>query len=424
MAQFGSALEWGSRGRKFKSSYPDQQSLSRRHYCLYMGLERVSEHASLRISKIHKNGKYHFTHGNNAMKSRFNKIFNIAKVLFLFGLVFLIVFIIVNGTESDQPVSDAPLAINVGNFGVNPTWLAGADNKDATTIYAAGDLGSSDGKLETAYNLYRLSLERLAMVDKYASRAAGEMTFSMDKLSAGGQTRTCIIRNFEKLGTPTLNPNQKYKYDYHNYVVFLGATEGTSSFIKVALEAANNKAIREYSDGTTIYTSTGISPSINSEEATANWDTKVSETAATASPSFRYYEDGELREISNFVINPDTIDGSSVDITQRLVDGCAYYDISFDLICNVGDAQKIGSATYYEAQATMSTTSGLALEYTSVSISMTICENGYMTHFSNTSTSTVTFGAGVMSLPGTSSIKFSEAYSYDPKEVAVVDYRA
>ncbi len=25
MAQFGSALEWGSRGRKFKSSYPDQQ---------------------------------------------------------------------------------------------------------------------------------------------------------------------------------------------------------------------------------------------------------------------------------------------------------------------------------------------------------------------------------------------------------------
>ena len=24
MAQFGSALEWGSRGRRFKSSYPDQ----------------------------------------------------------------------------------------------------------------------------------------------------------------------------------------------------------------------------------------------------------------------------------------------------------------------------------------------------------------------------------------------------------------
>lgn len=25
MAQFGSALEWGSRGRKFESSYPDQK---------------------------------------------------------------------------------------------------------------------------------------------------------------------------------------------------------------------------------------------------------------------------------------------------------------------------------------------------------------------------------------------------------------
>ena len=28
MAQFGSALEWGSRGRRFESSYPDQTSTS------------------------------------------------------------------------------------------------------------------------------------------------------------------------------------------------------------------------------------------------------------------------------------------------------------------------------------------------------------------------------------------------------------
>ncbi len=32
MAQFGSALEWGSRGRKFKSSYPDQYGLCRTCY--------------------------------------------------------------------------------------------------------------------------------------------------------------------------------------------------------------------------------------------------------------------------------------------------------------------------------------------------------------------------------------------------------
>ncbi len=358
------------------------------------------------------------------MKSRFSKIFNIAKVLFLFGLVFLIVFVIVNGTESEVPLSEAPLDINIGNFGKNPTWLDNANNTDATAIYQSGDLSTADGLTQTAYDMYQLSLKRLALAPKYASRAAGEMSFAMDKMSAGGNTRTCIIRNFEKVGTPTLDPNQKYAYDYQNYVVFLGANEGTSSFIKVALEAANNKAIREYSDGTTVYSSTGTSPNITPDNGTANWSNDVKETPITTSAGYRNYNAGELREISNFVINMDTIDRKTVSITEKTVDGVKYYDVAFKLICNAGDAKKVGSATYYEAQATMSTTSGLELEYTSVSITMTICENGYLTHFSNTSDSIVTFGAGVMSLPGTSHIKFSEAYTYDPEEVEVVDYRA
>ncbi len=357
------------------------------------------------------------------MKSIFKKIFNISKVLFIFGLIFLIVFVVLNGTDSEAPVLSAALDINLGNFGQNPTWLDDANNTDATAIFASADMSTNQGKIDAAYSLYTLSLTRLALVDKYASRAAGEMSFSMDKLAAGGNTRTCIIRNFEKIGTPTLDPNQKYKYDYQNYVVFLGANEGTASFIEVALNAANNKAIREYCDGTTIYGNTGANPIITADEGSAIWDKTVTQSAVTASPSYRNYNSDELREISNFVINPDTIDGNTITIKEKVEDSTKYYEISFNLICQKDDSTTVGSAVYYEAQSTMSTTSGLKLDYTSVAVTMTVCENGYMTHFSTTSNSTVIFGAGVMELPGKSVIKFSEAYSYDPKEVNVVDFR-
>ncbi len=355
------------------------------------------------------------------MSSRFSKIFNICKVLFVFGLISLIVFVVVNGIIGVFNVGPVDVDINSGNFGKNPVWLQNANNKDATDIVANADLSTTNGKMDAVYDLYTLALKRLALVEKYASIAAGEMQFSMGSL-AGGETSTLIVRNFEKIGTPTLNPNQKYKYDYQNYVVFMGATEGTSSLVAGILKDTSDKALREYCDGTTIYANTGTSPKIIESVGSAEWYDDITESPVTASPSYRSYDEGELREISNFVINPETIDGETIVIATRVEEDATYYDISFDLICSPADTNKIGSSVYYEAQSTMSTTSGLQLEYNSVSITMTICENGYMTHFSNIAQTNVIFNI-IVPMNGPSTIKFSEAYSYDPEEVNIVDFR-
>lgn len=341
----------------------------------------------------------------------------IFKALFAIGMIYLIVFFITNGMS--VPVRyDGEFDIRSGKFGKNPTWMREGDSLAVAEILARADLTSDSGRLDAMYEIYVLALERLALCEGYGSRVKNVIEFSQPGM-AQGVVDTAQIRNVRKLGTPTLSANQPFEYCYQNVIAVKELEASTS--IKGVMEGMINKGIREYCDGTDVYAASGTDPYMDINGGGANWKKGRSETYAFGT-GIRTYENGELREKSNYIINPRTVISESVAIENvKSADGSAAYRISFKMNCGDGGED---SPVYYEAKSIIDVMGkNLALKGVSAAISMTVCENGYITEWETESNWDTAFNLGFIKLQGSSTLTSKETVSYDSDETRVIDFR-
>lgn len=343
--------------------------------------------------------------------------FAIFKALFAIGMIYLVVFFITKGMS--VPVRyDGEFDIRTGKFGINPTWMRDGDSRVVAEILARADLTTDSGRLDAAYEIYTLALERLALAEGYGSRIKTVIGFSQPGM-AQGVVDTAQIINVRKIGTPSLSANQPFEYYYQN-VIAVKELEASSN-IKGVMEGMINKGIREYSDGTDVYAQTGSDPYMDVDGGGANW-----RNAQVKSHPFgtgiRTYGDGELREKSNYIINPDTVIPESVKIENATsADGSAAYKITFGIDC--GDSGE-DSAVYYESKSIVDVMgSSLTLKGVSAEVSMLVLQNGYITEWETRSEWDTTFNLRFIKLQGSSTLTSKETVSYDLDETEVIDYR-
>lgn len=341
----------------------------------------------------------------------------IFKALFAIGMIYLVVFFVTNGMS--VPVRyDGEFDIGCGKFGKNPTWMRDGDSRAVAEILARADLSSDSGRLDAMYEIYVLALERLALCEGYGSRVKNVIEFSQPGM-AQGVVDTAQIRNVRKIGTPILSANQPFEYYYQN-IIAVNELEAPTS-IKGVMEGMINKGIREYCDGSEVYAETGTDPYMNTDGGGANWKKGKSETFRFGA-GIRNYGDGELREKSNYIVNPDTVIAESVEIKSiNSSDGSGAYKISFRINCGDGGED---SAVYYEAKSIIDVMGkNLTLKGVSAEISMTVCQNGYITEWESRSRWDTTFNLGFIKLQGSSSLTSKETVSYDSDETRVIDFR-
>ncbi len=343
--------------------------------------------------------------------------FGIFKALFAIGMIYLVVFFITNGMS--VPVRyDGDFEISTGKFGINPTWMRDGDSMAVAEILARADLTTDSGRLDAAYEIYTLALGRLALAEGYGTRAKSVIEFSQPGM-AHGVVNTAQIRNVRKIGTPALSANQPFEYYYQN-VITVKEIEASSN-IKGVMEGMINKGIREYSDGTDVYAQTGSDPYMDKDGGGANWRNAQIKPYPFGE-GIRSYGDGELREKSNYIINPDTVIAESVRIENATAaDGSAAYRITFGIDCGDGGED---SAVYYEAKSIVDVMGkSLTLKGISAEVSMLVFPNGYITEWETNSQWDTTFNLRFIKLQGSSSLSSKETMSYDLDETRVIDYR-
>lgn len=339
------------------------------------------------------------------------------KALFAIGMIYLIVFFVTNGMS--VPVRyDGEFDIKIGKFGKNPSWMKEGDSRAVADILSQADLSTALGKLDAALEIYTLALERLALCEGYGSRVKNVIEFSQPGM-AEGIVDTAMIRNVRKIGAPTLSANQPFEYYYQN-VIAVNKLEASST-IKGIMEGMINKGVREYCDGSTVFSQTGTDPYMNGDGGGANW--KSGQPAAFAfGTGVRTYRDDELREKSNYIINADTVIPESVEIERTVTDdGAEAYRLSFGIKCGDGGED---SPVFYEAKSIIDVMgSNLTLKGVEASVSMVVGVNGYITQWDTKSKWDTTFGLGFIKLQGGSTLTSCETVSYDLAETEVKDYR-
>lgn len=351
------------------------------------------------------------------MRKIVKEAFALFKALFAIGMIYLIVFFVTNGMS--VPVRyDGEFDIKSGKFGKNPSWMREGDSRAVADILARADLMTSEGKLDAALEIYNLALERLALCEGYGSRVKSVIEFSQPGM-AEGTVDTAQIRNVRKIGAPTLSANQPFEYYYQN-VIAVNKLEAAST-IKGIMEGMINKGVREYCDGRTVFAQTGTDPYMNRDGGGANWKTDRTDSFDFGT-GIRTYNDDELREKSNYIINRDTVIADSIKIEPvSLEDEGEAYRISFGINCGDGGEN---SPVFYEAKSIIDVMgSSLTLKGVQASVAMVVGVNGYITQWETQSKWDTTFGLGFIKLQGASMLTSCETVSYDLTETEVTDYR-
>ena len=342
------------------------------------------------------------------MKKFGKVIVTIFKVLLVLWLLLLMVYMSV--AIFNQEI-DNKFVIEKGNFGRNPTYLADGNTHDADTIYASL---AANGTSETAYLMYELACKKMMLAKSWGLRAKSDIF--ADALDYTIDVTSNRTEQYYTPGTPTLNANQKVLSSYTNTIYI---THVSDEFLEPILKAAVMFADRGYADGEKSYKQKGKLEVMEDENEKITWSTKYSEVDTSAD---RKYEDSDVREKCNFIINRTTIIPDSATVTREDAEGGQYrYVVGFDLSCSGAGKQ---NAAYYEEKALKDTlgTNLRSIVYDTLHIDFYVYSNGYMTYWESQQAWTLNYKAGIFDLYGSATINKKEVMSYDHNECEVVDF--
>ncbi|HHU43244.1 MAG: hypothetical protein QM214_01955 [Bacillota bacterium] len=347
-------------------------------------------------------------------KGFFVILFRILATLLIIAIVFLSAYMVVAG--SPQHYQEDGFQIGIGNFGVNPVWMPDASSKELNGIFAQME---QKGALNTAYEMYVTACKKLNLSPKYSIRAIGNITTNAawGDVAAMVKVNSNRLESYKVLGQPSLNANQPRIFSNMdiNYPV---ESEGESLLVTI-IQATAVESIRAYFDGEYVYEQRTKDMKQNEDgEFEMVWPNKYK---VLEKDFERAYEDHELREKANFVINPDTIVPESVEIKVVNVNGVNRYDIYFELDCENTD---LGSATYYEAEA-IKRKMGQSQQFTFtyMDVFFSVYENGYMTHWTTNQQYRISQNLGPLGTVVINAHNYKrEAISYDPEDCQIVNF--
>lgn len=338
------------------------------------------------------------------MKILHGKITKIFKALYIIGLVCFAAYIGSNTFLRNSVKIDENPDLNSGHFGEVPTWTEFADSLEATEIFSEYTEEDFSDDVELAYDLYELSLKRLALSKFYATKLHGVIDFS--SVGIEGRSETLQTTAYYKKGTPTLSPYDDYESFYQN-IIYLSKEPQM-----LKLSNLVNQGIREYCDGVTTYEEHGTNPVVDAQFGSATWTGSLKSYPKEQHDTYRQYDQSELREKSNYVINLDTMDEDSVSVKKYVgEDGRTYYDVEFNILFKNSDDPSIKTERV-SIERTMGGT--LKLECERAMVKMTICENGYMIKWGSESDWISYFGR----ISGDAFYKCEESISYYNEEEA------
>lgn len=340
---------------------------------------------------------------------KFGKVLlTIFKVLLVLWLLFLMVYMTV--AIFNQQI-DNKFVIEKGNYGKNPTYLADGHSGNADSIYASLE---TNGTSETAYKLYELACKKMMLSKSWGVRAKSDIF--ADALDYTIDVTSNRTEQYYTPGTPTLNANQTVLSSYTNTIY---VTHVSDEFLEPILKAAVMFADRGFSDGEKSYKQKGKLEVMEDEDEKITWSKKYSEVDTSAD---RKYEDSDIREKCNFIINRTTIIAESATVKRESIGGGEYrYLVGFDLDCSgAGKA----NAAYYEQKALKDVLGSnlKSIVYDTLHIDFIVYSNGYMTYWESAQSWTLNYKVGIFDLYGSATISKQEMMSYDQNECQVVDF--
>ncbi|HHT83000.1 MAG: hypothetical protein ACOYEC_00880 [Christensenellales bacterium] len=344
-------------------------------------------------------------------KSAGQIISRITQVLIALAIVGVMMYMLLTGARPNME-SDS-FAIKTGNFGVNPVWMPYGKTDDVNAIY---DNIPQTGKTQAAYDIYILACQRLSLSKQYAARAIGNLEMVIEGGSAS------VVTNREEHyyipGEPTLDANQFRIYSTLD--ITYGKEVKGDSFIAGLMQASAVMGVRNYCDGYKVYEQRSSRLYKNENNVyKAEWKKKITELPLNFE---RGYNDGELREKTNFIVNMDTILPSTVEINRVKEGGVWKYDVSFQLDCSTTDE---GSATYYEAEAIKRKMGNAeSFTYNYLKVNFTVYENGYFTYWATHQKYSLAYAVikGYLAIDIAAEMDSRSYLSYDSNECKVDNF--
>jgi hypothetical protein len=333
-----------------------------------------------------------------------------AKVLMVLAILAVTAYTLLAGSK--QQMGEDSFSLRTGNYGKNPVWLADADSTAAKEIFEAMP---QNGALQTAYDIYVLACQRLSLSKEYSVRAKGYIDLMSGEIVASGVSNR--EEHYYVIGEPTLDANQPRLYS--NYDINFSLDGKGNDTIVAIFQVMMMSGVRSYFDGEKVYEQRSKSLSKDENDIfVAEWR---SDYVVLEKDFERGYQDGELREKTNFIVSLDTILPDSVKVEQKTVNGEKVYDVSFKLDCSTSS---LGSATYYEAEAIkrkMGNTREFVYNY--LDINFSVYENGYMFYWATKQRYSVEYVLmGSMGMEIAAEMNKEEYLSYDPEECNVVNF--
>ncbi|MBR1746923.1 MAG: hypothetical protein IJ735_01780 [Clostridia bacterium] len=341
---------------------------------------------------------------------KFGKVLlTIFKVVVLLWILFLLVYLTI---AIFNPNIDNKFSTAKGNYGKNPTWLADSFSTEADDIYM---LRNELGEAEVTYRLYELACKKMMLSKAYGVRAVSDIgAKALDYTIQVASNRT---EQYYNPGTPSLNANQKIESSYTNTIYVIDVND---DFLATILKSAIMFADRGYSDGEKSYKQKGSLEIMEDENEKITWSTKYEEVDTSKD---RKYEDGDIRDKCNFIVNRTTIIPESAKITREYDEKLATYNytVSFDLDCS-GEGKD--NAAYYEVTALKDVLGNnlKSIVYNTLHIDFRMSSNGYMTSWDSKQQWSIEYDAWLFHLAGEATIEKEEMLSYDPDECGVVDF--
>lgn len=393
-------------------------------------MRHLSDEALLNFSKIYDNPPFDFflereleqevvieeiedkvTVDKKPKKNWKRVLGDVAKVLIVVALIFGMGYTLIAGTKQDM--GEDNYIIDSGSFGVNPVWMKYGNSDTVNQLYAT--IGER-GEMAVAYDIYRLACERISLSKQYAVKAKGGIEATVS--TAVVKVMSNRDEQYYVLGEPELNANQLTQYSNQD-ITYLTDMEG-SDLIASILQAAIVFGVRSYCDGEKVYEQRSKSLiKDENNEFIVEW----ADTFIELPKGFeRNYEDGELREKTNFVVNTSTILEDTIKIERTLINNVYKYDISFRLDCSTTD---LGSATYYEAEAIRRKLgkSAESLIYNYMDIHFNVYENGYMTYWETLQQWNLVYKIPVLgSVSGSAIMSKEENISYDSDDCEILNF--
>lgn len=337
-------------------------------------------------------------------------VFGTAKVLLVLAIIAVTVYTLLVGSQ--QEMGDDSYDLRIGNYGKNPVWLADGNSTEVSGIYAGL---AQNGALQTAYDIYELACQKLSLSKEYSVRAKGYINLSSGDIVASGVSNR--QEHYYVIGQPSLDANQPRLYSNHD-INFCLDVKGNQTIVAI-FQLMMMSGVRSYYDGEKVFEqrSKAVLKDEN-DEYYAEWRDDHIELERDFE---RGYEDGELREKTNFIVLPSTILPGSAKVEQKTDNGQRVYNVSFKLDCSSSD---IGSATYYEAEAIkrkMGNTESFIYSY--LDINFSVYENGYMYYWATKQRYSVRYVLwGSLGMDLTAEMDKEEYLSYDPEECEVVNF--